>query len=120
MVAVVDQSAGRGPGADFDPVPAGTHGFWEASGIIDVSSVFGPGAFLVTIQSHSLWVDLGSNAPDDLIRSGGVWSFGQDSFPDWINKREGGQLVLLRSPARDGASPERASAALLAALPLTV
>jgi len=96
VVAVVDQSADEGP-TDVDPVSAGTHGFWEASGIIDVSSVFGPGAFLVTIQSHSLWVQ-GLNEPDNLTRLGGVWSLGPDTFPDWINKREGGQLVLLRIP----------------------
>jgi hypothetical protein len=96
VAAVVDQSADEGP-TDVDPVPAGTHGFWEASGIIDVSSVFGPGAFLVTIQAHSLWVQ-GQNEPDNLTRAGGVWSLGPDGFPDWINKREGGQLVLLRIP----------------------
>lgn len=96
VAAVVDQSADEGL-TDADPVPAGTHGFWEASGIIDASSVFGPGAFLVTIQSHSLWVQ-GLNEPDNLTRLGGVWSLGPDTFPDWINKREGGQLVLLRIP----------------------
>jgi hypothetical protein len=96
VAAVVDQSADEGT-TDVDPVGPATHGFWEASGIIDVSSVFGPGAFLVTIQSHSLWVQ-SSNEPDNLTRSGGVWSIGPDGFPDWINKREGGQLVLLRIP----------------------
>ena len=97
VVAVVDQSADEDPSVDVDPVPAGTHGFWEASGIIDVSSVYGPGAFLVTIQSHSLWI-ASQTAGDFLIRSGGNWSIGQDTYPDWINKREGGQLVLLRIP----------------------
>ncbi|HYM53282.1 MAG TPA: hypothetical protein VEW45_07395 [Candidatus Dormibacteraeota bacterium] len=97
VVAVVDQSADEG-GTDVDPVLApGTHGFWEASGIIDVSSFYGPGAFLVTIQSHSLWVQ-GQNSTDALTRSGGRWSVGPDTYPDWINKREGGQLVLLRIP----------------------
>jgi hypothetical protein len=96
VAAVVNQSADEGP-TDVDPVPAGTHGFWEASGIIDASSVFGPGAFLVTIQAHSLWVE-GQTGPDNLTRAGGVWSLGPDGFPDWIYKREGGQLVLLRIP----------------------
>lgn len=96
VVAVIDQSADEGT-TDFDPVPAATHGFWEASGIIDVSSVFGPGSFLVTIQSHSLWLQ-SLNEPDNLTRSGGNWSTGADTYPDWINKREGGQLVLLRIP----------------------
>lgn len=95
-VAVVDQSTDEGPG-DVDPVPAGTHGFWEASGIVDASSVFGPGSFLVTVQAHSLWVD-GGFVSDTLTRTGGVWSLGPDGFPDWVNKREGGQLVLLKIP----------------------
>jgi hypothetical protein len=98
VVAVIDQSADEEVGTDVDsPTSPGTHGFWEASGIIDVSSVFGPGAFLVTIQAHSLWVQ-GQNSPDELTRLGGVWSVGADTYPDWINKREGGQLVLLRIP----------------------
>jgi hypothetical protein len=99
-VAVVNQSLDESTDVsmpDKDPVPAGTHGFWEASGIVDVSSVFGPGTFLVTIQAHSFWVD-GENGPDNLTRTGGAWSVGSDGFPDWINKREGGQLVLLRIP----------------------
>lgn len=96
VVAVIDQSADEGS-TDVDPVSAGTHGFWEASGIIDVSSVFGPGAFLVTVQAHSLWVQ-GQNSGDALTRSAGVWSIGPDTYPDWIDKREGGQLLLLRIP----------------------
>ncbi len=95
-VAVVNQSADEGPG-DVDPVPAGTHGFWEASGIIDVSSMFGPGSFLVTVQAHSLWVD-GGFVSDTMTRVGGNWSAGPDGFPDWVDKREGGQLVLLKIP----------------------
>ena len=99
-VAVIDQSLDESSDPampDVDPVPAGAHGFWESSGIIDVSSVFGPGTFLVTIQSHSFWVD-GQTGPDELTRSAGVWSLGPDGFPDWINKREGGQLVLVTIP----------------------
>ncbi|MEX1073062.1 MAG: hypothetical protein WED86_05120 [Chloroflexota bacterium] len=96
VAAVVNQALDEGT-TDVDPVSAGTHGFWEASGIIDVSSVFGPGTFLVTIQSHSLWVE-GQNAGDSLTRLAGSWTLGADTFPDWINKREGGQLVLLRIP----------------------
>jgi hypothetical protein len=62
-------------------------GAWEASGIVDVSSVFGPGAFLVTIQAHSLWVE--KAAGDDNVAPPG---------PDFTYKREGGQLLLLRIP----------------------
>jgi hypothetical protein len=90
VVARVDQSADEGP-TDVDGTPGvfapGNLGAWESSGVVDASSVFGPGAFLVTVQAHTLWVD---KAPGD------------DNFPpagpDFTFKREGGQLVLLRVP----------------------
>jgi hypothetical protein len=56
---------------------------------VDVSSVFGPGAFLVTIQAHSLWIEKQTILPAD------------DPDPrgrGFTNKREGGQLLLLRVP----------------------
>ena len=52
----------------------GLHG-----GVVDASSVFGPGAFLINVQAHTLWIE-------------------QSAAPDWTNKREGGQLMLLRIP----------------------
>ncbi len=86
VVAKVDQSADEGP-TDVDSASAGNLGAWEASGIIDVSSVFGPGSFLVTVQAHTLWVE---KAPgDDNVAPAG---------PDFTFKREGGQLLLLRIP----------------------
>lgn len=85
-VAKVDQSADEGP-TDVDSLPAGNLGAWESSGVVDASSVFGPGAFLIDVQAHTLWVD---KAPGD------------DNFPpagpDFTYKREGGQLLLLRIP----------------------
>jgi hypothetical protein len=96
VVAVVDQSADEGS-TDVDDQPAGNHGSWESSGVIDVSSVFGPGTFLVTVQASSLWIDKQAG-PDNLTRSGGLWSMGHDSWPDWMYKRAGGQLVLLTIP----------------------
>lgn len=90
VVAKVDQSADEGP-TDVDPAPPpaipggtppppqGNLGAWESSGIIDASSVFGPGAFLVTIQAHTLWIEKADG-------------------PGFTYKREGGQLVLLRIP----------------------
>jgi hypothetical protein len=78
-VAVVNQSADEGP-TDVDSATApGALGSWESTGVIDASSVFGPGAFLINVQAHTLWVE-------------------QSSGPDWTNKREGGQLMLLRIP----------------------
>ena len=75
------------------PAPTGRHlsignwGAWETTGIVDASAAFGPDAFLINVQAHTLWVE---KAP------------GTDSFPpagpDFTYKREGGQLLLLRIP----------------------
>lgn len=86
VVAKVDQSADEGP-SDVDAAPKGNFGAWESSGVVDASAAFGPGAFLVTVQAHTLWVD---KAPgDDNVAPAG---------PDFTYKREGGQLVLVRIP----------------------
>jgi hypothetical protein len=90
VVAKVDQTADEGP-TDVDGTAGayvpGNLGAWESSGVVDASSVFGAGAFLVTVQAHSLWVE---KAP-------GTATFGTDTL-NFTNKREGGQLVLLRVP----------------------
>jgi hypothetical protein len=79
VVAKVDQSADEGP-TDVDSTTThGALGSWESSGIVDASSVFGPGAFLVNVQAHTLWIE-------------------QAPGPDWTYKREGGQLLLFRLP----------------------
>jgi hypothetical protein len=86
----VNQGADEGP-TDVDGVAGvfapGQLGAWEASGVVDASAAFGPGAFLVTVQAHTLWVE---KAPGD------------DNFaptgPDFTFKREGGQLLLVRIP----------------------
>jgi hypothetical protein len=86
VVAKVDQSTDEGP-TDVDSAGAGNLGAWESSGIVDASSVFGSGAFLVDVQAHTLWVE---KAPgDDNVAPAG---------PDFTFKREGGQLLLLRIP----------------------
>lgn len=82
----VDQSADEGP-TDVDDAAAGRLGAWEASGVVDASAAFGPGAFLVTVQAHSLWVDKAPGADNN-----------GDQVPDFTNKREGGQLLLVRVP----------------------
>jgi hypothetical protein len=87
IVAKVDQSADGGP-TDVSTT-IGKLGAWESSGVVDASSVFGAGAFLINIQAHTLWVE---KAP------------GYDTFidantaPDFTFKREGGQLLLIRVP----------------------
>jgi len=79
------------PGYDVDgpqttppTISPASMGNWEASGIIDVSSVFGEGAFLVAIQAHSLWIEK-VDGPDLLTPAGKDYTF----------KREGGQLALI-------------------------
>lgn len=67
--------------------PAARAGAWEVSGIVDASSIWGRGSFLVDVQAHTLWVQ---TAPGpDLVAPPG---------PDWTYKREGGQLLALRIP----------------------
>jgi hypothetical protein len=86
-VLAIDQSADEGPlDVDAATSPA-AWGAWEASGIVDVSSVFGPGTFLVDVQAHSIFVETGPG-PDLMAPAG----------PDWTNKREGGQLLLVTIP----------------------
>ena len=67
--------------------PAGNWGAWESTGIVDASAAFGPGAFLINIQAHTLWIE---QAPGDDNNG--------DGQPDFTFKREGGQLLLLRIP----------------------
>jgi hypothetical protein len=59
--------------------PAANQGSWESSGIVDASSAFGPGAFLVSIQAHTIFVQQEQR---------GLLTF----------KREAGQLLLFRLP----------------------
>jgi len=88
VAAKVDQSADEGP-TDVDAAAAGNLGAWESSGVVDASEVYGPGAFLVTIQASTLWLEKEIVAPAD------------DPGPlkrGFTKKRSGGQLVLLRVP----------------------
>jgi hypothetical protein len=86
VVAKVNQSADGGS-TDVDGRAAGNWGAWESSGIVDASAAFGPGAFLIDVQAHTLWVE----------RAPGEDNNG-DGFPDFTYKREGGQLLLIRIP----------------------
>jgi hypothetical protein len=88
VVVKVDQSADGGP-TDVDGRPNGNWGAWESSGIVDASAAFGRGAYLIDVQAHTLWVE---KAPGDDNNG--------DGQPDFTYKREGGQLILLRIPAR--------------------
>ena len=88
VVVKVNQSADGPTGpTDVDGRAAGNWGAWETSGIVDASAAFGPGAFLIDVQAHTLWVDKASG--DDNFAPDGA---------DFTFKREGGQLLLLRLP----------------------
>jgi hypothetical protein len=100
VVAKVNQSADEGP-TDVDPpdnppfagaafaISPGNLGAWESTGIVDASAAYGPGAFLINVQAHTLWVEK-LTGPDTFIDA--------DSDPDFTYKREGGQLLLIRIP----------------------
>jgi hypothetical protein len=66
---------------DVPGSPVTNKGAWESSGIVDVSSVFGAGAFLIDIQAHGWDLDAGT---------------GNDAPA--VPKRERGQLLLLKIP----------------------
>ena len=93
VVVKIDQSADGGP-TDVGPAPTGNlsignWGAWETTGIVDASAAFGPGAFLINVQAHTLWIEK-APGPDTFIDA--------NSDPDFTYKREGGQLLLLRIP----------------------
>ena len=96
-ILAVDQSADGGP-SDVDGFSNARMGAWEASGIIDASAAFGPGAFLVDVQAHSLWVarEVGPDLHGDPNDSNVAARTRPDGIPDWTYKREGGQLLLIR------------------------
>jgi hypothetical protein len=88
VVLKVDQSADGPSGpTDVDGRAPGNWGAWETSGIVDASAAFGPGAFLIDVQAHTLWVE---KAPGDDNNG--------DDLPDFTYKREGGQLALIHIP----------------------
>jgi hypothetical protein len=83
VVAKVNQAADEGP-LDKDAASSrGNLGAWESSGIVDASSVFGPGAFFIDVQAGTLVMNEETRVegPDTLTY-----------------QREGGQLGLLRVP----------------------
>ncbi|HET7678001.1 MAG TPA: hypothetical protein VFK38_09130 [Candidatus Limnocylindrales bacterium] len=97
VVFEVDQSADGGA-TDVDQKPDAKIGTWEASGIVDASAAFGPGAFLVDVQAHSLWVEKALGPDLTGVVGGPGGTVGPDGEPDWTYKREGGQLLLVRVP----------------------
>ncbi|HET9084829.1 MAG TPA: hypothetical protein VFN41_10555 [Candidatus Limnocylindrales bacterium] len=84
-ILAVDQSLDEGT-TDKDPATTrGNLGSWESTGIVDASAAFGPGAFLINVQAHSLFVEVADG--DDNFTPAGA---------DFLDKREGGQMLLVR------------------------
>jgi hypothetical protein len=90
IVVKIDQSSDGDIGYDVDDRADGNWGAWETTGIVDASAAFGPGAFLINVQAHTLWVQK-AVGPDTFIDAETV-------NPDFTFKREGGQLLLIRIP----------------------
>lgn len=86
-VLVVNQEADEGDTDKDASATPGNMGAWEASGIVDVSGIFGPGTFLIDVQAHTLFTQVAPGP--DLVAPAG---------PDWTYKREGGQLLLVKIP----------------------
>ena len=72
----------------MDAAAAARLGAWESSGIVNASAGFGADAFFLTIQAHSYWV---AKAPGPDI-------LGFPNGQDYVYKKEGGQLILLKLP----------------------
>jgi Bacterial protein of unknown function (DUF839) len=94
--AEVDQALDERPGYDVDgpqttppTLQPARLGVWESSGVIDASSIFGPGAYLITIQAHSLWIEK-ADGPDAIGPPPP-----ENAGKDFTFKREGGQLALI-------------------------
>ena len=88
----LDENANPASGAvDQDLAGAARLGAWESSGIVDASAAFGPGAFLLTVQAHSYWVAKATGP--DMLPIGGP-----PNGQDYVIKREGGQLILVKLP----------------------
>jgi Alkaline phosphatase PhoX len=90
VAARVDQSLdGPNPaGGDVDGRAPGPWGGWESTGVVDASRYFGAGAFLINVQAHTLWIQ----------KKEGEDNFAPFGRPDFMYKREGGQLMLIRIP----------------------
>jgi uncharacterized protein DUF839 len=86
VALTVDQSLDEGS-TDVDAAGRGNLGAWESTGIVDASAAFGPDMFLINVQAHTLWVAKSPGA-DNVAPAG----------PDFTDKREGGQLLLVKLP----------------------
>jgi hypothetical protein len=82
-VIEVDQSLDETAGYDVDSAGAARRGAWESSGIVDASSIWGPGWFLIDVQAGSLILESAAGT------LGGI----AVQF-----EREGGQLLRVKIP----------------------
>ena len=82
----MDQSADGGT-TDVDGRAPATRAPGSRPASSTPPQAFGPGAFLINVQAHTLWIE---KAPGDDNNG--------DGQPDFTYKREGGQLALIRIP----------------------
>jgi hypothetical protein len=82
-VLEVDQSLDEKVGYDVDSAAAANRGAWESSGIIDASSIWGPGWFLLDVQAGSLILQSETGMLGDRAVT---------------FEREGGQLLRVQIP----------------------
>jgi hypothetical protein len=82
-VLEVDQSLDETPGYDVDTGAAARRGAWESSGIIDASSIWGAGWFLLDVQAGSLILESTAGTLGGLSVQ---------------LEREGGQLLRVKIP----------------------
>ena len=68
----------------------GNWGAWETTGIVDASKAFGKDMFLINVQAHTLWIDRARDLDND--------AFAPFGTPDYTEKKEGGQLLLIKIP----------------------
>jgi len=95
VVAKIDQSADgtaidKGPAPGSNTLSIGNWGAWETTGIVDASKAFGKDMFLINVQAHTLWIDRARDLDND--------AFAPIGTPDYTEKKEGGQLLLLNIP----------------------
>jgi hypothetical protein len=78
--------------------PFNEHGLWESSGVIDSSSLFGPGTFLINVQAHLRTVALNAGGAGTSMRSNCPDGSGGFLTPATAASRyaEDGQIMIMR------------------------
>ena len=90
--------------------PPGNQGAWESTGIVAASSAFGPGAFLINVQAHTLWVE---KAPGDDNNDDGQPDFTYSAKADsWRSFASPGRSPPPHTGGASRAPPDAASSSV--------